>query len=59
MQVMNNIKKPEKIILKERSVLLNDIINFKKYIALVIDESNSCVKNGWNNTGMCRITTFR
>jgi len=36
MQGMNNIKGPEKIILNERSVLLNDIISFKAYMALTI-----------------------
>jgi len=41
MQGMNSIKGPEKIILKERSVLLNDIINFKDYMALVVDESTA------------------
>jgi hypothetical protein len=61
MQGKNNscIKGPEKIILKERSVSLKGIINFKDYIALVVDESNSCVKHRWNNTGIRRITTFR
>jgi hypothetical protein len=33
-----NIQGREKIILKERSVLLNDIINFRDYMALVVDE---------------------
>ena len=56
---MNNTKGPEKIILIERSVLLNDIINFKDYMALVVDASNSCVKHRWNNKGMRRITKIR
>jgi len=55
---VNNIKGSEKIILKERSILLNDIIDFKDYMALVVYESNSCVKHRWNNTGMRRITKF-
>jgi len=59
MQGMNNTKGPEKIILIERSVLLNDIINFKDYMALVVDASNSCVKHRWNNKGMRRITKIR
>jgi hypothetical protein len=38
MQGINNIQGLEKIILKERGVLLNDIINFRDYMALVVDE---------------------
>jgi hypothetical protein len=59
MQGVNNIKDPEKIILKERSALISDIINFKYYMALVVNDSNSRVKHRWNNTGMRCITRFR
>jgi hypothetical protein len=38
MQGINNIQDLEKIILKEMKVLLNDIINFRDYMALVVDE---------------------
>jgi hypothetical protein len=38
MQGINNIKGLEKVIFKERKVLLNDIINFRDYMALVVDE---------------------
>jgi hypothetical protein len=55
MQGMNNIKGPEKITLKEMSVLLNDIINFKDYMALVVDESNSCVKHTYLHTPWSRV----